>query len=174
MRKPAKAAAGVSMASTTASVGRHRESRFCVPFYEGILSYVNLWPRGNIVLNDQAMDSSSAALGGSEVSIELRKKITSMYGQHISDDGTSVDYDSLAASDAFAEYCTFASTLNGVDVQAMAHNERVAFFINTYNSLLIHAIISLGAPADLMSRLRLYSRASYREAPPSPSFSRSL
>ena len=47
----------------------------------------------------------------------------------------------------------------------MDRNERLAFFINVYNSLTIHAVAALGGPADLLSRLRLYAEASYRIGP---------
>ena len=36
----------------------------------------------------------------------------------------------------------------------MGSNERLAFFVNVYNSLTIHAVAALGGPADLLSRLR--------------------
>ena len=47
----------------------------------------------------------------------------------------------------------------------MDRHERLAFFINVYNSLTIHAVAALGGPADLLSRLRLYDEASYQIGP---------
>jgi len=155
----------VSMASTATNPVGQTPQRFAVPVWEGVLGYVNLWPTKQIVLNEcvgREKEGRPWAEGENCISVEMRKRVTSMYGQHITADGASVDYSGLGASDAFKEYCEVARELNGVDVGAMPQDEKTAFFINTYNSLIVHAITQLGPPSDLLSRLRLYATASYR------------
>mmetsp|Transcript_56071 Transcript_56071/g.132079 ORF Transcript_56071/g.132079 Transcript_56071/m.132079 type:complete len:382 (-) Transcript_56071:160-1305(-) len=137
---------------------------------EGVLGYLNLWPGdGKIVLNDggaagSAPPTSDTAVLGWEVSEQLRKSITAMYGQYLSEDGTGVDYAAMRDSTEFEQYVQLSYKLNQVEVSGMGASARAAFFINIYNSLLIHAICALGPPADLLSRLRLYAVASYRIA----------
>lgn len=40
--------------------------------------------------------------------------------------------------------------------------ERIAFFVNVYNALIIHATVELGAPANLLKRLTFFGDALYR------------
>jgi hypothetical protein len=134
---------------------------------EGVLSYVNLWPKHSQVLNagsevcseegDSNSNSNSADLG-----VQLRKSVTAVYGAHVTEDGSGVDYASLGASEEFKEYTSLAKQLANVKVEDMEEGEKVAFFINTYNSLLIHAFAAMGTPGNMLSRLRLYAVASYR------------
>jgi Protein of unknown function, DUF547 len=46
-------------------------------------------------------------------------------------------------------------------VAALSEQDRKAFFINIYNSLVIHALIAMGQPQWLGSRLQRYATASY-------------
>ncbi|EKX36035.1 hypothetical protein GUITHDRAFT_165845, partial [Guillardia theta CCMP2712] len=87
--------------------------------------------------------------------------MTTLYGRHLSEDGTQLDYGGMAASEEYAGYKALAEGLREVDTRSMGEEERVAFFINVYNCLVIDAIISLGKPKDLLSRLRMYAEAAY-------------
>jgi hypothetical protein len=136
----------------------------------GVLGYLQLLPRGTgqVVLNKPDSDSAlgsggeaAQALSGTAVARELRKSITALYSEFVTVDGDGVDYSSLRASQEFKEYTALAAQLARVDPLTMERKERLAFFINVYNSLTIHAVATLGAPADLLSRLRLYAEASY-------------
>jgi hypothetical protein len=141
---------------------------FKVAVWVGVLNYVNLWPRQNTVLNARTAPPntpSPPACTPGEMSIELRKRITAMYGKYMAENGEYIDYNALAKSQEFSDYSDLSESLANVDALSMSEAEKKAFFINVYNSLLIHAITRLGAPADLLSRLRLYSVASYSELP---------
>jgi hypothetical protein len=158
-----RSAPAISTSSMTSSSFRSRIFR--VPIWESVLNYLNLWPKKNICLNEAVSTSAavSSSLTPNEISIDLRKKITAMYGQYITENGASVDYEALERSKEFSEYCDLTLSLRNVDVAPLPEAEKTAFFINIYNSLLIHAIAKLGAPGDLLSRLRLYAIASYSE-----------
>uniref|UniRef100_A0A7S1H3S0 DUF547 domain-containing protein n=1 Tax=Hemiselmis andersenii TaxID=464988 RepID=A0A7S1H3S0_HEMAN len=129
---------------------------------EGVLNYVNLWPfSGPPPLNGGPAALSEEAQTGADLSAALRKSITALYGAHVTEDGGGVDYAGLAGSEEFEEYKVLARRLKLVDVGSMGEDEKVAFFVNTYNSLLIHAFAELGTPGDMLSRLRLYAVARY-------------
>jgi len=134
----------------------------------GVLGYLQLLPRGTgqRVLNAPAAGAESGEqLSGIAVAEALRKSITALYGEFVTVDGAGVDYSALRASEEFKAYVALASQLTRVDPLSMDRNERLAFFINVYNSLTIHAVAALGGPADLLSRLRLYAEASYQIGP---------
>lgn len=136
--------------------------------FVGVLGYLQVLPRGTgcVVLNTgQAQNSVTPdveVLSGTQVAELLRKSITALYGEFVTVDGAGVDYSALRASQEFKAYVALSAQLTQVDPLTMDRNERLSFFINVYNSLTIHAVAQLGAPADLLSRLRLYAEASYR------------
>lgn len=73
----------------------------------------------------------------------LRKRILGMYGQFMNEQGTSVDYKGLAASPKFAEYERAASALQSADLETLGEAEKLAFWINLYNALVIHGYVVL-------------------------------
>lgn len=48
------------------------------------------------------------------------------------------------------------SELQAVDLGALTHNEKLAFFINIYNALVIHGNVTLGKPTSMWSRLQFF------------------
>jgi hypothetical protein len=62
--------------------------------------------------------------------------------------GRKVDYAALRADPAFADFAAAAAELQKVDLSQLSSREqRIAFFINTYNALVVHALAVFG-PAD--------------------------
>jgi hypothetical protein len=65
-------------------------------------------------------------------------------------DGNGVDYRALAASPAWREFVREAACLRFLDPSSAAGKaERKAFWINTYNSLVVHAVIAERFPASI-------------------------
>jgi len=133
------------------------------PFLIGVLGYLQLLPRstGLRVLNLEDPAGKRRIEYEGELSAALRRSITQLYGRHLSEDGTELDYMSMATSEDYEGYKGLAMRLKDIDTSSMGEDDRVAFFINVYNCLVIDAIISLGQPKDLMSRLRMYAEAAY-------------
>mmetsp|Transcript_583 Transcript_583/g.1468 ORF Transcript_583/g.1468 Transcript_583/m.1468 type:complete len:285 (-) Transcript_583:1508-2362(-) len=143
--------------------GAPRSKTFERPLIVGVLGYLQLLPRatGLRVLNDKTSAGKAAGEQEGDLSAALRRSMTTLYGRHLSEDGTQLDYGGMAASEEYAGYKALAEGLREVDTRSMGEEERVAFFINVYNCLVIDAIISLGEPKDLLSRLRMYAEAAY-------------
>ena len=80
---------------------------------------------------------------GVVVSGILRSLILSIYNDFLSADGRAVDYDGISRSEKFTKYVIATSELQGVDVSVMNRNEKLAFFINIYNALVIHSTVGL-------------------------------
>jgi hypothetical protein len=51
--------------------------------------------------------------------------------------------------------------LQRVEIQDMAREEKLAFFINLYNMMAIHAILELGYPAGPLERRKLFGDFKY-------------
>ena len=104
----------------------------------------------------------SAAFDTEELDGALRFQLRRLLAEYLSQDGRSVDYRSLSTSTEFADFLTHTASLRHVNVFAMNTQRRLAFFLNTYNVLLIHAVAVLGKPQNFLGRFRFYCTAAYR------------
>lgn len=75
-----------------------------------------------------------------------------------------IDYSALAKSDVFRKYTLRAAELQRVQLVALNHDERIAFFVNIYNVLCLHAHIVYGVPNSVYRRYTFFRALSYRVA----------
>lgn len=95
------------------------------------------------------------------VADDVRRQILELYNEFLSTDGNAVDYDGIATSELFKRYVTTTTELQGVDLSELTHNERLAFFINVYNALVIHGNVVLGKPKTMWRRMAFFSNVAY-------------
>ena len=69
--------------------------------------------------------------------------------------GQGVDYGSMAHSDEFLAYIKHTAELQRVKLEGMTREETLAFFINIYNALVIHANVVRGPPVTLWQRYKV-------------------
>ncbi|KAG9349522.1 hypothetical protein JZ751_027967 [Albula glossodonta] len=105
-------------------------------------------------LNVREMATCSP-LEAAELSETLRNMMLRLYSEHLSVDGKSVDYKAMSQSPSFEHYCELAVQLQRVELQALRREEKLAFFINIYNALVIHGNLRLGAPKNMWQRYRV-------------------
>lgn len=107
--------------------------------------------------------ASKAAPGDAPAAAErLRRVILAIYDEFLSEDGTAVDYRGIAASEAFKRYQTQAEELQRLELAPLPRDERLAFFINVYNALVVHAMVARGgAPANDLQRHAFFSGPCY-------------
>lgn len=64
-------------------------------------------------------------------------------------DGSTVDYGALARSPEFEDLARTASELRSFDLKSLASPaEKIAFWTNVYNSLVVHAVVELRKPSE--------------------------
>uniref|UniRef100_A0A3P9H7B5 Zgc:152951 n=1 Tax=Oryzias latipes TaxID=8090 RepID=A0A3P9H7B5_ORYLA len=105
--------------------------------------------------SDQETDNAA------ELSLLLREMILKLFSDHLSADGKSVDYKGMSANPAFERYCDLAIQLQRVELLSLSREEKLAFFINIYNALVIHGYLRLGAPTNWWHRYRFFNYVSY-------------
>ena len=66
-----------------------------------------------------------------------------------------VNYRGIGESAEFGTYKTLTQELVRVQIEQAAREERLAFFINIYNALVIHANIQRGPPTNLWQRYKV-------------------
>eukprot|EP00186_Timspurckia_oligopyrenoides_P005137 CAMPEP_0182443654 /NCGR_PEP_ID=MMETSP1172-20130603/2339_1 /TAXON_ID=708627 /ORGANISM="Timspurckia oligopyrenoides, Strain CCMP3278" /LENGTH=709 /DNA_ID=CAMNT_0024639007 /DNA_START=220 /DNA_END=2349 /DNA_ORIENTATION=- len=77
-------------------------------------------------------------------------------------EGEMVDYQTLAKSEEFRQYCFAAAELQRVDLFGLDHDEKLAFFVNVYNALCLHCHILIGTPTNFFRRWMFFRHMSYR------------
>ena len=96
---------------------------------------------------------------------KVRGEMLNLKGSFFSADGLSVDYAGMGKSEALLKYEHTVAQLRCVDLSGTTEIERRSFFINTYNSLLIHALARSKASTDgtmsTLDRMKLYAKFSY-------------
>ncbi|KAM4558910.1 uncharacterized protein PAE49_013512 [Odontesthes bonariensis] len=96
-----------------------------------------------------------------ELSLLLREMILNLFSEHLSADGKYVDYKGMSANPAFERYCELAIQLQRVELMSLSREEKLAFFINIYNALVIHGYLRMGAPTNMWQRYRFFNYVSY-------------
>ncbi|KAM8855529.1 uncharacterized protein AB9W97_020360 isoform 2-T2 [Spinachia spinachia] len=99
--------------------------------------------------------------GAAELSLLVRELILKLFSDHLSADGRSVDYKGMLGNPAFDRYCELAVQLQRVELLSLGREEKLAFFINIYNALVIHGSLRLGAPTNMWQRYRFFNYVSY-------------
>ena len=66
-----------------------------------------------------------------------------------------VDYAAMGESSDFQDYIKHTAELQRVKLDGMTREEKLAFFINVYNALVIHANVARGPPINLWQRYKV-------------------
>ncbi|KAL7608299.1 uncharacterized protein LOC111881552 isoform X1 [Lactuca sativa] len=96
-----------------------------------------------------------------EVSHRLRFLLYAILEAYISEDGRHVAYRTIHGSEEFARFLRIAEELQRVELSRTAKEERLAFFINLYNLMAIHAILVWGHPEGALDRRKLFNEFKY-------------
>ncbi|XP_040005292.1 uncharacterized protein zgc:152951 isoform X2 [Xiphias gladius] len=105
--------------------------------------------------------ATCSPIKAAELSLLLREMILKLFSEHLSADGKSVDYKGMSENPAFERYSELAIQLQRVELLSLSREEKLAFFINIYNALVIHGYLRLGAPTNMWQRYRFFNYVSY-------------
>ena len=92
---------------------------------------------------------------------ELRQLMLIIYERCLSDDGKFVDYECMAKGPQYKSYLQLAWKLQNVQLQGISREEQLAFWINVYNALVIHATVVNGKPKGMFERMKFFNGPSY-------------
>ncbi|XP_022990141.1 uncharacterized protein LOC111487124 [Cucurbita maxima] len=96
-----------------------------------------------------------------DIASRLRFLSFAIFEAYVSEDGKHVDYISIHGSEEFARYLRIVQELQRVELQNLAREEKLAFFINLYNMMAIHAILVCGLPVGALERRKLFGDFKY-------------
>ncbi len=112
-----------------------------------------LGARAGGVLNDAP--HSAAISPGNAVAAELKRAVNAFQAIAFDEEGRHIDYSTLRGSDAYNHYHTqLTPQLRALDLSVLeAREERLAFWINMYNALVIDAVIAYDVQKSVTERL---------------------
>ncbi|GAV59305.1 Glutaredoxin domain-containing protein/DEP domain-containing protein/DUF547 domain-containing protein [Cephalotus follicularis] len=96
-----------------------------------------------------------------EIASRMRFLSYAIFEAYTSEDGKHVDYRNIHGSEEFARYLRIVQELHRVELQHLSREEKLAFFINLYNMMAIHAILAWGHPAGPLERKKLFGDFKY-------------
>ncbi|KAI4305830.1 hypothetical protein L6164_029172 [Bauhinia variegata] len=96
-----------------------------------------------------------------EIASRLRLLSYGMFEAYASENGCHVDYRSMHGSEEFARYLRIVEELQRVQILNMSREEKLAFYINLYNMMAIHAILLWGHPAGALERRKMFTEFKY-------------
>lgn len=111
-------------------------------------------------LNSGTMSNCEPRPAG-EVGEDIRKLILKIYNVFLSKDGRKVNYKGISTSSEFDVYKTRTKELQRVQIATASREEKLAFFINIYNALVVHANVVLGPPNGLWQRYKFFNTVKY-------------
>ncbi|CAI5449896.1 unnamed protein product [Caenorhabditis angaria] len=106
-------------------------------------------------------DENPEKMSVEECNNTLIKLLKPIYEKILSDDNTSIIYQKLTNNDEFNRYLQFSKELNNLDLNNSSADDRLTFFINIYNIILIHIIYKFGQPQSIWQRRKLVNGTYY-------------
>lgn len=115
------------------------------------------------VLNEEVPANGNNALSSSkkldakeslELSRVMQKLIKRVKGEFAM--GEFIDYCSLRSSELFNEFQTAASQLSLIDLDSFNDSQSKAFFINVYNTLTLHGVLSVDPLPDSVLKVKKF------------------
>ncbi|XP_022726447.1 uncharacterized protein LOC111282574 [Durio zibethinus] len=91
----------------------------------------------------------------------LTKLMSAILEAHASDDRCHVNYYAISKSEEFRRYLNLARDLQRINLQLLTPEERLAFFLNLYNAMVIHAVINIGHPEGILDRRAFFCDFQY-------------
>mmetsp|Transcript_19632 Transcript_19632/g.31985 ORF Transcript_19632/g.31985 Transcript_19632/m.31985 type:complete len:465 (+) Transcript_19632:597-1991(+) len=97
----------------------------------------------------------------SQISELLQRGMSQLLDSHGREGGKAIDYKALAKDPAFGDIVRLSHQLAKSDPAVLSRDERMAFYINIYNVLIVHAMTARGPPPNLAARMLFYGEAKY-------------
>jgi len=116
----------------------------------------------DFILNEGNTDDEKNRESG-EIAAVLEKQLNWLQDAFIDSARGRVDYERMQASEIYRNYRDFSVCLKDFDPGSLdRREERLAFWINIYNILVIHGVIALGIRDSVTEVPRFFRRIRYR------------
>jgi hypothetical protein len=115
-----------------------------------------------VILNEK--EASKAGLE-QPIDIALTTAMGELKAQFIDVDKAAVNYRAIRGSESFERYRDLSSRLRSFDLRSLkSRDQRIAFWVNIYNTAVIHGVIELGLQKSVKEFSRFFDRVTYEIA----------
>ena len=112
-----------------------------------------------LILNAQ---TTSGAEPGERIDIALRRAIADLQAEFFDLDAGKIDYPAMGGTESFNTYVRMTGLLRGFDLTSLqAREERLAFWINLYNTMVVHGVVELGIERSVKEKAGFFDRLKY-------------
>ncbi|RDX58596.1 hypothetical protein CR513_62074, partial [Mucuna pruriens] len=102
--------------------------------------------------NFRGATNDSEPKSAAAVCDRLTKIMCAIIESYASEDRRHVDYVAISKSEEFRRYVNMTQDLQRVNLLELSENETLAFFLNLYNAMVVHAIIRVGCEEGVINR----------------------
>ncbi|OMO89432.1 hypothetical protein CCACVL1_07827 [Corchorus capsularis] len=95
------------------------------------------------------------------VADRLMRLMTAILEAYASEDRLHLNYYAISKSEEFRRYLNLSRDLQRINLQLLTPDERLAFFLNLHNAMVIHAAISIGHPEGILDKRAFFSDFQY-------------
>ncbi|MGQ9921423.1 MAG: DUF547 domain-containing protein [Desulfobacca sp.] len=114
----------------------------------------------NILLNG---GEPTRELSPQDLAAQLKSTMTTMKGAFFEDGTGRVAYERMRQSEIYQDFLKLSSNLKTMNLAELARREeRIAFWINLYNVIVIHGVIALGIKDSVKEVWNFFRRVYYR------------
>ncbi|CAJ1932915.1 unnamed protein product [Sphenostylis stenocarpa] len=125
-----------------------------IDFEEGnhLYRFIEHEPFISKCFNFRGVTSDSEPKAAAAVCDRLTKIMCAILESYASEDRQRVDYVTISKSEEFRRYVNMTQDLQRVNLLELSENETLAFFLNLYNAMIVHAIIRVGCQEGVINR----------------------
>jgi len=118
---------------------------------------MGFWSR--LTLNEERI---SQGVTKEPIDVALTLAMADLKARFIDVDRGTVRYGSIRGSEEFEHYRELASRLRSFDLESLVNrDQRLSFWINIYNTLVIHGVVELGLERSVREVSRFFDRVEY-------------
>jgi hypothetical protein len=115
--------------------------------------------KNTLILNDGPVSPTQEDI---DIAARLRGEMNRLKGEFYNLDQGKVDYRAMRSSEAYRDYVTNSALLQTLDPSELSTREqKLAFWINIYNTLVIHGIIELDIKESVREVPQFFRKFSY-------------
>ncbi|XP_038690649.1 uncharacterized protein LOC119989280 isoform X2 [Tripterygium wilfordii] len=111
--------------------------------------------------NFRGFTNDSEPKPASMVGQSLTKIMAAILESYASDNRCHVDYTSISKSEEFRRYVNLTQDLQRLKLLELSSDEKLAFFLNLHNAMVIHAVIRIGRPEGVNDSRSFFSDFQY-------------
>ena len=117
------------------------------------------------ILNPERQGQAET-LDSQQVAARLKQAINGLKGNFFDLESGKINYAAMKGSEAYSEYLQAAAQLRRLDLSSLkTQDQRLAFWINLYNALVVHGIIELGVENSVREVHKFFETVAYQVGP---------